>query len=139
MSAGRHLILYDGVCGLCHRFVRFVLARDHRRRFRFTSVQSDCGRAVLAAHGEPSDGLETIRVAVDYESGSPRLLARAAAVLFVLDRLGRPWSLAAVFRVLPPGLSDRIYDRIAAHRYRLFGRYPACMIPDSDHRDRFLE
>lgn len=139
-SAGeRRLILYDGACGLCHRFVRFVLARDRRRRFLFASVQSACGRSVLAAHGEESKGLETIRVVVDYGSGAPRLLARAAAVLFVLEQLGRPWSLAAVFRVLPSGLADRIYDSVAARRYRLFGRYPACVIPDSGYRDRFLE
>jgi hypothetical protein len=33
------IVLYDGVCGLCNRYVRFVLERDRRRQFRFASLQ----------------------------------------------------------------------------------------------------
>jgi|GEM_PF-2157104 predicted DCC family thiol-disulfide oxidoreductase YuxK len=32
----------------------------------------------------------------------------------------------------------RLYDRIALNRYKLFGRYDACVIPDKDHDSRFL-
>ncbi|MGR0189217.1 DCC1-like thiol-disulfide oxidoreductase family protein, partial [Azospirillum aestuarii] len=34
------VILYDGVCIFCSRWVRFVIARDTARRFRFTPIQS---------------------------------------------------------------------------------------------------
>ena len=34
------VILYDGVCVFCSRWIRFIAARDKDRRFRFTAIQS---------------------------------------------------------------------------------------------------
>ena len=137
--AGRHLLLYDGVCGLCARFVRFVLAHDDRRRFRFAAMQSPLGRRLLAAHGGDPDRLETVYVVVDYETGTGRVLNRSAAALFVFDQLGWPWRLATVLRRAPSPLLDWLYDRVAAHRYQVFGRHAACPAPSPEHRDRFLD
>lgn len=139
LDAGRHLLLYDGLCGLCDGFVRFVLARDRRRRFRFAAIQSGAGRRLLAARGEDPDRLDTVYVVVDHAAAAPRVLNRSAAVLFVLDQLGWPWRAATLLRRAPTPLLDRLYDRVAAHRYRVFGRRPACPAPDPEHRDRFLD
>ena len=43
----KHLILYDGVCGLCNGLVQFVLPRDRKDRFRFAALQSNLAREVL--------------------------------------------------------------------------------------------
>ncbi len=139
LDAGRHLLLYDGMCGLCDRFVRFVLAHDRRRRFRFAAIQSRVGGSLLAAHGGDPDRLETVYVVVDYASGTARVLNRSAATLFVLDQLGPPWCLATLLRRAPAPLLDWLYDRVAAHRYRVFGRRAACPAPGPEHRDRFLD
>ena len=139
LDPGRHLLLYDGVCGLCDRFVRFVLAHDGRRRFRFAAMQSRVGRSLLAARGGDPDRLETVYVVVDYGSGTGRVLHRSAAALFVFDQLGLPWRLVTVVRWAPARLLDRLYDRVAAHRYRVFGRYAACPVPSPEYRDRFLD
>ena len=32
------VILYDGVCVFCSRWIRFIAARDKARRFRFTAI-----------------------------------------------------------------------------------------------------
>ena len=37
----RPLIVFDGVCGLCSGFVRFVLRHDKRGQYRFLAAQSD--------------------------------------------------------------------------------------------------
>ena len=139
LDSGRHLLLYDGVCGLCDRFVRFVLARDHRRRFRFATLQGTAGRDIVAALGGDPDRLETVHVVVDYRSESGRVLTRSAAALFVLGQLGWPWRLATILRWVPAAPRDWLYDRVAAHRYRLFGRHASCPAPDPRHRDRFLD
>src|SRR6202035_2197404 len=50
------VILYDGVCVFCSRWVRFVAARDRERRFRFTAIQSGYGTRLAQAFGiDPSD------------------------------------------------------------------------------------
>ena len=136
---GCHLLLYDGVCGLCDRFVRFVLAHDHGRRFRFAALQSPIGRRLVSTLGRDPDRLETVHVVVAYRSGTGPVLSRSAAALFVLGELGWPWRLATILRRAPAAPLDWLYDRVAAHRYRVFGRHAACPAPDPTYRDRFLD
>ncbi len=138
-DTGRHLVLYDGACGLCDRFVRFVLVRDRRRCFRFAALQSRVGRERLAAHGGDPDRLDTVCVVVHHASARERLLTRSAAALFVLGQLGWPWRLAAVLRRAPAMPLDWLYDQVAARRRRIFGRPAVCPAPDPEHRDRFLD
>ena len=45
---GRALLLYDGVCALCNGVVQFLMKRDRLDRFRYTPLQSELGREVLA-------------------------------------------------------------------------------------------
>jgi predicted DCC family thiol-disulfide oxidoreductase YuxK len=50
------VILYDGVCVFCSRWVRFVAARDTARRFRFTAIQSGYGTRLAQVFGiDPND------------------------------------------------------------------------------------
>ncbi len=50
------VILYDGVCIFCSRWVRFVAARDSDARFRFTAIQSPYGTRLARAFGiDPGD------------------------------------------------------------------------------------
>lgn len=50
-AAGAHLVLYDGVCGLCSRLLQFLLARDRHEVFAFASLQSATGRAIVERLG----------------------------------------------------------------------------------------
>ena len=43
------VILYDGVCVFCSRWVRFVATRDVAKRFRFTAIQSGYGTRLAQA------------------------------------------------------------------------------------------
>lgn len=138
-QAGAHLILYDGVCGLCNRWIGQILPRDAKGLFRFASLQSELGRSLLSRNGRNPDLLDTIYVFVDYESESPRVLNRARAALFVIGLLETPWRFLRVFEVLPTFVLDAGYALIARNRYRLFGKYDACLIPDANHASRFLD
>jgi predicted DCC family thiol-disulfide oxidoreductase YuxK len=40
------LILFDGVCVLCSRWVAFVIKRDPAARFRFLPIQTPRGREI---------------------------------------------------------------------------------------------
>ena len=59
-SAEGSLVLFDGVCGLCNRWVDFVLRRDRKGVFKFAPLQSMTGQAILLRHGVPTDDLTTI-------------------------------------------------------------------------------
>jgi predicted DCC family thiol-disulfide oxidoreductase YuxK len=53
------VILYDGVCIFCSRWIRFVATRDVERRFRFTPIQSDYGTRLAQAFGINPDDPDT--------------------------------------------------------------------------------
>jgi predicted DCC family thiol-disulfide oxidoreductase YuxK len=137
---GATLLLYDGVCGLCDRLVRFIASRDSRGRIRFAALQAPLARAVLAANHLKPDDLDTVYVVADWATPRQRLLSRSRAVLQALVEVGGVWRwLARVALLIPPFAADAVYARIARSRYRIFGRYDACPVPPQAWRERFLD
>ena len=136
---GTAVILYDGVCGLCNRSVRLVLKRDRKGMFRFASLQSSAGREILARHGIAPDALGTFYVVRDFKLAGERVLSKSAAAIYTAERLGGAWKAATMLRVLPSRIRDWMYDTIARHRYRMFGRYETCPLPEARYRDRFID
>jgi predicted DCC family thiol-disulfide oxidoreductase YuxK len=133
------LVLYDGDCGLCHRFVLFLLARDRRGELRFAPLGSAAGRALLARHGHAARPLDTVCLVLDPGLAGERLLTRSSAVLAILDRLGGAWPAARLLLVVPRPWRDAIYRLLARHRWRLFPPPASCPAPDPAWRDRFLD
>jgi predicted DCC family thiol-disulfide oxidoreductase YuxK len=133
------VVFYDGTCGLCDRFVRFLVRRDRSERLRFAPLQGELAARTLKPQGyDPSD-LDTVYVAADWGTDAERVLRRAEAVWHALGQLGGGWRMiAAAGRVLPKPLADRFYDLVARNRYRVFGRFDACPLPPPEWRERFL-
>jgi len=134
------IVLYDGVCGLCNRLVQFVLKNDRNDVFRFASLQSKLAEQILVRHRLRSESLETVYVVLDYGFAKERLLSRLQAVVYVLQQLGGPLAyVSAILRVLPAPVQNFLYGLVARNRYRVFGRYETCPLPDSDTRSKFLD
>jgi predicted DCC family thiol-disulfide oxidoreductase YuxK len=133
-----HLFLYDGVCGLCNRSLRFVIRRLRGDTFRFASIQSAVGREVLLRHGKDPDALVSLFVVSDYQ-GQERLYERSEAALLIAHHFRYPWKMLLAVRVLPRFVRDWFYDRLAANRYRLFGKFDTCPVPDPRHRALFID
>lgn len=133
------VLLYDGLCGFCDRTVRFILARDPGGAMRFAPLQGEFAREILQRH-PVLHGVDSL-VLVDAEAMDPAIppLLRSDAILAIADYLGLPWRAAAVFRLVPRALRDWGYDLFARHRYRLFGRYDSCPLPNAAVRARFIE
>ena len=135
----RLVILYDGVCGLCNRLNQFVLKRDHHDSFRFASLQSEFAANVLKRHGCNPNDLDTLYVIVGQGEPSQHLLSKSNAAIAILRRIGGVWAMAAGLKILPAFLRDKAYDVVAHHRYRIFGKLDACLIPEQRDRAKFIE
>lgn len=134
------IVLYDGVCGLCNRLVQFVLKNDRNDVFRFASLQSKLAEQILVRHRLRSESLETVYVVLDYGLAEERVLSRLQAVVYVLQQLGGPLAyISAILRVLPAPVQNFLYRLVARNRYRVFGRYETCPLPDDDTRSKFLD
>ena len=127
------IIVFDGVCVLCNGWVRFLLRHDRNGRYRFAAMQSEPGRALLAAYGlDPNDPSSLLLV----EGG--RAYADTDAIRRVLAGLGGAWRIAQLIVLIPRALRDPLYRHAARNRYRWFGRRDACPLPSADDRERFL-
>src|SRR6476620_6214924 len=82
-SQGRHLVLYDGVCGLCSRLLQFLLSHDHRAVFSFASLQSATGKTMVARWGGSPEELTSFYVVGDFKKPEARVFVRGNAALFV--------------------------------------------------------
>ena len=106
--------------------MRFVAQRDTSKRFRFTPIQSDYGARLARAFGIDPDDPDTNAVIHGGE-----VFMKSDAALTVLSQLpGWGW-VRALFAV-PKALRDPVYSLIARNRYRIFGKYDACFVPDAD-------
>jgi predicted DCC family thiol-disulfide oxidoreductase YuxK len=129
------VVFYDGQCGLCHGFVRFLLARDPSGgNFAFAPLQ---GRYFATAIPESERARVPDSVVVKTTGG--KLLVKSAAVLYLLGRLGggHRW-LARALEMLPASFLDRCYDIIAGLRRKFFAK-PAdvCPVIPPHWRQRF--
>jgi predicted DCC family thiol-disulfide oxidoreductase YuxK len=134
------IVLYDGVCGLCNRLVQFLLKHDKHDRLRFASLQSDFAARVLTRHGIDPEDLDTLHVIENYERADERVLDRSDAILRSGYELGGLWTIGAQLgKVIPRPLRDLCYRLVARNRYRVFGKFETCMLPEPDHRRKFLD
>jgi predicted DCC family thiol-disulfide oxidoreductase YuxK len=133
------IVFYDGVCGLCNRLVQFLLKRDQNDQLRFASLQSEFAAKVLSRHGANAKDLDTLYVVQDYEEPTERLLMRSDAILYAAGALGSFWKVATLGKIIPRPLRDLVYKLVARNRYRVFGKYETCMLPEPRHRNKFLD
>ena len=127
------VILYDGVCVFCSRWTSFIATRDTARRFRFTAIQSPYGGRLAQAFG--IDACDPDTTAVVHGGVA---FKKSDGALTVLSNLPG-WQWTKGFFAVPKPLRDAIYDLVAKNRYRIFGKYDACFVPDADMRDRVME
>jgi len=154
------VILFDGLCNLCDSAVGWIVDHDRRGTFRFASLQSDIARELLskagaAQGGATSDGKPSPLPLSRRERGEEQNAAvpdsivlideqgethmRSDAAIRIARGLGFPWSLAAVFTIVPRPLRDWLYRLVARNRYRWYGRRESCRVPTAAERARFLD
>ena len=133
-DTGAPILVFDGLCPLCHGWVAFMLRHERRPRLRFVSAESATGSSLLHRHGFQPDQLTTF---VFIDNG--RLYTHSDAALRMARELTWPWRwLAQLARRVPRPLRDGIYNRVARNRYRWYGRLHTCPLPPAAHRHRFL-
>ena len=130
-----NVILFDGYCGLCNRFVDFVLKQDTKRKLKFASLQSQFGQTVLKKH---FSAFPKFPDSVVLLTGG-KVYTHSTAALHVFRLMQLPWKLFFVFIIIPAFIRNGIYNFIAKNRYKLFGRRSECRIPTKAEQERFIK
>ncbi|CAM9215786.1 unnamed protein product [Ectocarpus fasciculatus] len=131
----RPVLLYDGVCNMCNGFVNLFLDIDTDEKFRFSALQSQTGRALLALSGRSPDDISSI-VLVE-QSGAAHI--QSDALLRMGRLLGGPVGLVLLPGVLVPKfVRNKMYDTVADNRYSVMGKRDVCRCSDERYADRFI-
>jgi predicted DCC family thiol-disulfide oxidoreductase YuxK len=130
---GKGLILFDGYCNLCNGAVQFIIKRDPKEHFRFSSLSWPPAQTLLEKHREFGE-VDSILL---FEDGE--LYQKSTAALKIAGRLSGLWPLMKVFFIVPRFLRDLVYDFIARNRYRWFGKKDTCMMPEKKVDHLFIE
>ena len=128
------VILFDGHCNLCNRWVQFVLKRDPSKKIRFAPLQSEIGKKILEKHKFFENYFESIVLVADGE-----YYVNSTAAIKTLSMLSS-WERFLKFLIfVPRPIRDFFYLFVAKNRYKWFGRSDICMLPSPEISERFLK
>jgi len=132
MSKKSSVILFDGYCNLCSRSVQLVLKHDRKAKFRFASLQSEYGKALLQKHQLPTESFGTFVLIED-----DKIYLKSTAALRVVKSLSGMWPVLYAAIIIPRFIRDAVYGLVARNRYRWFGKRNSCWMPEGS--DRFVD
>ncbi|OKY25252.1 MULTISPECIES: thiol-disulfide oxidoreductase DCC family protein [Thalassotalea] len=133
IGADDRVILFDGVCKLCNAWCQFIIKYDKQQHFKLCSVQSPEGQQILAHFNLATAHFDTMLYVEDNH-----YFDKSDAFFHVINKLGFPWRILSVGKIIPKRIRNWLYDRIALNRYALFGQYDTCQLPNSESDHRFL-
>jgi predicted DCC family thiol-disulfide oxidoreductase YuxK len=125
------IIFFDGICNLCNGAVNTIIKFDKYERFKFASLQSDFAKQKL-----------TSTVLAKFDSiillKKNQFYYKSDAIIEIAKELPgfRLWM--ALLKIFPRFMRDFMYDIVARHRYKFFGKLNACNLPTPELIDRFL-
>jgi len=129
----KSIILFDGVCNLCNTMVNFVLKRDLKNQFLFTSLRSDIAAKILKKHQLQNIYFDSI---VLLENGV--VYTKSTAALRIAKQLSGCVKLVGILNIFPKKIRDFLYDFIAKNRYKWFGKNNVCLVPSEKNKNKFL-
>ncbi len=128
------ILLFDGVCNLCNGAINFIIRHDKKDIFRFASLQSDCGKKLLEKYKIDSQKTDSI-ILID----KGKAFVKSTAALRAASQLNAAYPIIYGLIVVPKFIRDAVYNHIARHRYRWFGKRESCMVPTPEIKAKFLD
>ncbi|MCW3160016.1 thiol-disulfide oxidoreductase DCC family protein [Chryseobacterium oryctis] len=129
----KHIVFFDGDCGVCNFWVQWILERDKQDKFMFASLQSDFGQKFLSERGLKTTEFNTMYL----WKPDKYYLIKSRAILQIANLLGGIYKLSGITKILPTSLSDIFYDMISRNRMKLANQ--KCYLPTPHQRKKFIE
>mgnify|MGYP001031013195 CR=1 FL=1 len=126
------VLLVDGDCPLCNRFVKWLIRHDPKGIFLYASLDSDYAQK-WRMKLEPRTLLPDSVILIDDKT----FYTESTAVLKVLSSLAFPWNLGVIFFLVPKFFRDYIYRLLAKYR-RTFFPEELCSLETSTKGNRLL-
>jgi predicted DCC family thiol-disulfide oxidoreductase YuxK len=125
--ATKALVLFDGECAMCNRWVQFIGAETSSSNFTFARLGGETARAILPRH-QLAAGFNDGVVFIEEFEENERVFTKSDAVFRILAALGGFWRVVSWLRIIPVPVRDKIYDYIARRRLHWFGKQSVCSL-----------
>ena len=129
----KNIVFFDGECGVCNFWVQWILERDLKDKFLFSSLQSDFGQRFLNERGLDTQQFNTLYLL----KTDGNYLIKSKAVLEIAGLLGGVYSFLKVGKLLPKSISDRLYDMVSRNRMKLSAQ--KCFLPDPHQKKKIIQ
>lgn len=130
----QHIVFFDGLCHFCNGWVNFIIKHNKNKQIYFAPLQSPIAAQQLKNIHINTQSPESVIYRTDN-----KIYYKSTAALKIFKTLGGRFKLLYYITYwIPPFIRNFIYDIIAKNRYKWFGKYDTCMIPDADVKERFL-
>ena len=134
------VVLFDGVCNLCHQSVKICLKYENpdlEEKLSFASLDSNFSKQMIAKNILSKD----IGGSVVFINAEGTVFTKSRAVFQIAKFLRQPYSKLSYLQVFPEGLTDFFYAIVARYRYSLFGEIKANtpLTPEKHLSERFLD
>jgi len=134
---GKHLVFYDGNCGLCDHIVQFILHHDKSEQFDFAPLQGSTATLKLKDLPPEMKSADSLVLIQNYKNSNKQYLLFGKGAFRICWLLGGIWKIPGAISWLPSCLYDWGYRLIAKNRHRLFAN-DRCVVPTQALRHRFL-
>ncbi|MEI8124825.1 MAG: DUF393 domain-containing protein [Parachlamydiaceae bacterium] len=134
---GKHLVFYDGNCGLCDQVVRLIFRQDKKELFDFAPLQGTTALSQLSPLPPSMKTADSLILIENYKDKNRRFFIFGKGAFRICWLLGGIWQIPGAVSWLPSILYDWAYRLVARNRHRLFPSNQ-CVIPTPQSRHRFL-
>lgn len=135
MDREKSIIVFDGICSLCNKFILFVVKRDYNDHFRFISLQNPTLHKYINSSNK-IDASEENSILLINHKGNVKIKSEAIALIFF--RLKGLKTFTLIMNLFPNKIRNLVYSLVAKHRYKIFGKNDQCSIIEKKlHEDIF--
>jgi|TARA_B100000809_G_scaffold166658_1_gene163927 predicted DCC family thiol-disulfide oxidoreductase YuxK len=134
MKENKHIIYFDGICGLCNSFVSFLLKIDSSSNLKFATIQGESGQKLLNKMNFSNSEFDTLIF-----QKNDQVYTKSTAVFEIFKTIGGFFKIFLIFNLLPTSFLDSIYRYIALKRYKLFGKLEQCDISKFNKPGQFID
>ena len=130
------IILYDGVCNFCNKWVNFINKNDKKDNFRFLHLQNPKAQSYLKFYNiDLNQGLNSIYII----KKNGKILEKYHASTYAMKECNKFFYILYILNFLTPKkLLNFFYDLVGKNRYKIFGKTEVCTIPKGVNKDKFL-
>jgi len=125
------VLFFDGVCGLCNKFINFAISQNKNENLFFSTLQGCTAKSLLPQHE-----VKKPHSIILYDHG--QIFKKSDAVIKSFVLLGWPWKIFYIFKIVPKFFRDNLYNFIAKNRYKWFGKKESCRLLTESEKDFFL-